>query len=667
MTKKQLENELAEARRRIAELEELTVKGKETEKALRESDEFNTSLLSGSPNPIIVINPDRSIKYTNPALEKITGFTSSELIGLKTPYPWWTEETLEKTSKDFKEAMSKGAIKIEELFKKKDGTRFWVEITSSSIMRNGTPIHYIANWVDITERKRAEEALQGSDERFRDIALSSSDWIWEVDAEGRYTFASGRVMEALGFHEQELIGKTPFDLMHEEEAKRVGDIFAEISARKRRIVDLVNWNLHKDGHLVCLLTNGVPILDENGGLLGYRGVDKDITERKQMEEALRNSEKWLSTTLSSIGDAVITTDTEGRVTFINPVARSLTGWDHDEAAGQTLDEVFNVVNEWTSQPVANPVAEVLKEGKIVGLANHTILISKDGTERPIADSGAPITDEAGRIMGVVLVFRDISEQRQVEARLRQQQKLESIGTLAGGVAHEINNPVSIIMNNAELILDDVEQDGESEKCAREIIRESQRIATIVRNLLAFSRQEKETHSPADIENIVESTLSLARKVLQKNQITIEIDIPEDLPRIKCRSQQIQQVIMNLVTNAQDALNQRYTGYDENKILEITAGKFIKNDTAWIRLTVEDHGSGIPSEIMNRIFDPFFTTKPQDKGTGLGLSISHGIAQDHRGELWAQSTEGEYTRFHLELPVDNGWSTKQPDKSDAEEV
>lgn len=240
--------------------------------------------------------------------------------------------------------------------------------------------------------------------------------------------------------------------------------------------------------------------------------------------------------------------------------------------------------------------------------------------------------------------------------MRQQQKLESIGTLASGVAHEINNPLTGILNYAQLIQDRLPGDSPLAEFTGEIMHETQRVATIVRNLLTFARNEKQSHSPARIADIVEAVLSLVRAVIRHDQITLQVSVPEDLPQLKCRSQQIQQVIMNLVTNARDALNERYPGHHPDKVLSLETQLLERAERRWIRLTVQDHGTGIAPEVQERMFDPFFTTKGRDKGTGLGLSISHGIVKDHHGQWTVESEPGQFTRMHVDLPVDNGWRT-----------
>jgi len=245
----------------------------------------------------------------------------------------------------------------------------------------------------------------------------------------------------------------------------------------------------------------------------------------------------------------------------------------------------------------------------------------------------------------------------LEARLRQTQKLESIGTLASGVAHEINNPLMAVMNYAEL-LSDIPAPEKIRRYTESIVREGQRVADIVKNLLSFARQDKEAHSLADIKDIVDASLTLIGAVLRKDQILMEVDVPEDLPKVTCRSQQIQQVLVNLFTNARDALNARYAGFDEDKRVSVVVRPFERNGSAWVRTTVEDHGIGIAEGRLARIFDPFYTTKRRDRGTGLGLSVSYGIVTEHRGELRVESEEGRYTRFHVDLPIHSDESTRE---------
>jgi PAS domain S-box-containing protein len=261
-----------------------------------------------------------------------------------------------------------------------------------------------------------------------------------------------------------------------------------------------------------------------------------------------------------------------------------------------------------------------------------------------------------------LVFmRDLTEELELEKRkvewemqIQQKQRLESIGILAGGVAHEINNPINGIMNYAQLIIDEAQQDDIIDDYIHQILKESHRISDIVRNLLQFSRHEKHAYSYSSVYDIIENTLQLIKVIFKNDQIDLRLSAEKDLPDIKCRSQQIQQVFMNLMTNARDALNEKYPGFHESKIIEVKVSLKEDEDRPWIYLAVKDYGMGISDEVKARIYEPFFSTKPKHVGTGLGLAISFGIIEDHNGKILLDSVVGEYTIFTVALPVDNGW-------------
>ncbi len=240
-------------------------------------------------------------------------------------------------------------------------------------------------------------------------------------------------------------------------------------------------------------------------------------------------------------------------------------------------------------------------------------------------------------------------------RARQQQRLEAIGSLAAGVAHEINNPLQGILNYAELIDERAEDPDLVREFTAEITSESQRVATIVRNLLVFARQDRDpTCEPVDVHALVDATLSLIQAGLRKDHVDVRVDLPADLPVLNCRRQPIQQVLMNLISNARDALVERYPGYDERKRISIRAQTFTPTtgdgSEPWLRISVVDQAGGISEPTLARIFDPFFTTKSRALVAGLGLSVSHGIAREHGGELRVESELGVGSRFMLELPL-----------------
>jgi two-component system NtrC family sensor kinase len=271
---------------------------KRAEEALRESEEFRSSLLADSPNPIAVINPDSSLRYVNPALEKLTGFPAAELIGKKAPYPFWTQETLKNTTLNFRKSMRQAEQRTEELFQKKNGERFWVKINSMPVMNNGDFKYLLANWVDITHRRQVEEALRQSEKKYKNLAEATSDMIWEADENGVFTFVSPRIKELLGYEVKELIGKKKtLDLVPKAEARRWLKRFKEVTAKKEPFSGFEITHLHKNGTPVLFETSGIPNFDSDGNFRGYVGINKNITERKLMEEQL-----MLTDRLASIGE-----------------------------------------------------------------------------------------------------------------------------------------------------------------------------------------------------------------------------------------------------------------------------------------------------------------------------------------------------------------------------
>jgi PAS domain S-box-containing protein len=372
-------------------------------------------------------------------------------------------------------------------------------------------------------------------------------------------------------------------------------------------------------------------------------------DNARLYSALRRSEARWRSLVDGAPDVIALLNERGEIEFVN---RGL--FDAESGSGGRLLEMF--LSSASADDWRNAVATVLREG--VQRELELEVVREFNQPRWYTARLAPIDSEGGGARHAVAVATDITERKRaeaekhsLEAQLRQQQRLESVGTLASGVAHEINNPVQGILNYAELIGDNAEDPNIVREFATEITTESNRVANIVRNLLAFSRQEREQRmEDANIGQLVDATLSLIRAVLRKDHIQLRVAIPSGLPPIHCRVQQIQQIVMNLVTNARDALNERYRGYDERKVVEIRAELRSIADRQWVRLIVEDHGAGIPADVLPRIFDPFFTTKGRDQGTGLGLAVSHGIAKDHGGSLGVQTRADVGTCFMLDLPA-----------------
>lgn len=364
------------------------------------------------------------------------------------------------------------------------------------------------------------------------------------------------------------------------------------------------------------------------------------------ENQLRAERERLSITLQSIGDGVIATDTNGGVVLINKVAEYLTGWKMQDAEGMPLTEVFRIINEKTRKPVENPVDKVLKTGKIIGLANHTALIAKDGTERSIADSAAPIADKEGKIIGVVLVFRDTTEKNKMEEEILRARKLESLGTIAGGIAHDFNNILTAILGNISMVTGFMSADDTNYKRLTAAEKATIRARDLAQQLLTFSKGGSPILKTAHIGDLLRETIIFS---LSGSNIKADITIPDNLWLVEIDEGQMSQVIQNLVINARESMpgGGTLTASLENITVDAKSALPL-NKGDYIKLTIADEGAGIPKEQLPLIFDPYFTTK--EKGSGLGLATVYSIIKRHHGHITAESVPGSGTIFYIYLPM-----------------
>lgn len=383
------------------------------------------------------------------------------------------------------------------------------------------------------------------------------------------------------------------------------------------------------------------------------GLSRMVKTIKDGQTNIEKSEENLRITLNSIGDAVIATDEESKITQMNPVAEELTGWSLKDAKNEKLENVFHIVNAFSMERMESPVKKVLQSCKTVGLANHTILISRDKTEKHIADSGAPIRDKAGNILGVVLVFRDITERYKLEEQVRQSQKMDSIGQLAGGVAHDFNNMLAGIIGAADELNDLLTTDKEKQIYTNLILSAADRATDLTKQLLAFSRKGTVNETIFMVNKpINDSILLLKRSIDPKIKINLEFSNKDIF--VKGDMSQFQNVIMNLCINARDAMPNGGTlkVITEEKVVDSSflshSGVQINKGT-YALISVIDSGIGIDPKSAKHIFEPFFTTKLVGEGTGLGLAAVYGTIKEFNGFIDFESKQGKGTSFYLYIP------------------
>ena len=399
-------------------------------------------------------------------------------------------------------------------------------------------------------------------------------------------------------------------------------------------------------HIEGEFPESVPVYsgDEIGELSSeFNRMSRSLKER---EERLAEDKERLAVTLRSIGDAVIVTDVEGAITLINKAAEKQTGWAAHEAFGKHLHVVFNIINEKTRERCENLVDNVLKTGLITGLANHTTLIRKDGTEVTIEDSAAPIRDRNSATIGVVLVFRDVTEKRRMEDELLKMDKLHSVGLLAGGIAHDFNNILTSVVGNISLAKMHIDAGSEAYERLIKVEQASQRATDLAYRLLTFSKGGEPVRKSASIVDILKESSGFD---LSGSHIASEFIISEDICNVDVDVGQMSQVFSNLIINAVQAMpNGGKIVYSVSNVL-IERNKIPGlEDGTYVQISVKDNGAGIPKEDIPRIFDVYFTTK--EGGSGLGLASAYSIIKRHCGHITVESKEGAGTIFHIYLPV-----------------
>jgi two-component system cell cycle sensor histidine kinase/response regulator CckA len=392
-----------------------------------------------------------------------------------------------------------------------------------------------------------------------------------------------------------------------------------------------------------------------------RSVVEVSLYKHEIDTRLRERERWFSTTLRSIGDAVVSTDVEGRVTFMNTVAEILTGWHTEEAVGRPLEDVLRLAREDSHQEVESPIRRALREGKVARAGERIALLARDGAERPIDEIAAPIIDE-GDLLGAVMVFRDVSEQRRLQRQIELADRLASVGTMAAGMAHEVNEPMTQVMSSVRHVaeqlaahkaelhalfsdeayasvfkrLDDIQRTLEEADLG------ANRVTKIASELRTFAKPPSNHERPIDLRQVLSwAGEVVAHEIRSRAALAMEVG---NVPLVNADEARLGQVFINLLLNAAQAIA---PGHVKDNEVRVTA-----RTTADGRAVVEvrDTGCGIPADLLGRIFDPFFTTKSVGTGTGLGLSICHGIVRSLGGEIQVESQVGRGTLFRVLLPA-----------------
>ncbi len=618
-----------------------------TKEALIQSEERYQTILQEIQDSYFEANLAGNFTFFNETTHRDLGYSREELMGMNYR-AYAAPEDAETMYKAFNQVYRTGKTIRTTAFKvvTKDGVIKFAESWVSPLRNErGEIVGFRGLSRDITEHKRVEEALRQSEERYRTILDEMQDDYFEVDLAGNFTFVNEANARQLGYPKEELIGMDYRGYIHPDDVENVYKTFNQVYREGQPIRACVFKIVRKDGSTGLGELSVFPLRNDKGEIIGFRGIGRDIAERMQMIEALRQSEERYRTVLEDMEESYYEIDLAGNFTFFNDALCRRLGYSREELMGMNY-RVFTPPEN--VKKVLETYNRVYRTGEPVK-SFPVERIRKDGTRIFAEFSAFPLQNEKGEIIGFRGIVRDVTERKQAELERKQMEqraqfasRLASVGELASGVAHEINNPLTGVIGYAHLLLDrkDISQDIRHDL---EIINEgAQRVAAIIRKLLTFARQQKPEQRFANINEIISTTLDLRTYELASNNIRVAFQPARDLPMTIVDSGQLQQVFLNLIINAET----------EMKLAKGGGKLSIKTEQVdnTIRISFKDNGPGIAKENLEKIFDPFFTTREVGQGTGLGLNVCHGIITEHKGKIWVESKLGRGANFIVELPI-----------------
>jgi two-component system NtrC family sensor kinase len=597
--------------------------------------EMMTAILEAFEDGIYVLNQDLRVEYMNSAM--IADF--GEGVGKKChellnqagdKCPWCRSDEVFKGK----------TIRREIYVPLVDKTYYLIEIPFENADKT---LSKLSIYRDITERKIQEEMLRASEEEFKTLFEHIATGVFISSKKGKFLKANQALLDMLGYDSKEefLSIDLPTDLYVRPEDRRT---FQEMMERDGRVIDYEVEFKRKDGSTIPILLTGHARYDHQGKVIGYEGLNVDLTQRKLMEKELKEAYDFMNKIVQSSPNPTMATDLKGNIIIWNRAAEETLGYKTSEVIGKmNIDKIY-------PEDMARKVMQMLRGDEYGGVgrlkAYPMVYVRRDGEVVEGTLSAATIYDTNGNDIATVGSFVDLRERLEMERALRrtqeqllQSEKLAAMGRLTSQIAHELNNPLYGIMNTLELLKTEVSPQSKRRKILEMALSETVRLSDLLRKMLSFSKPDQEQRQPVDINTVIDEILLLHEKQLRENDIKIASTFSEEIGRVNASKNQLRQVFLNIVANARDAMANGGTltvttcGDGENVVIEIT-----------------DTGTGIKEEHLDKIFDSFFTTKGEVKGVGLGLSVCYGFIKDHGGDIVVKSQEDTGTTFVITLPV-----------------
>ncbi len=607
---------------------------------------LTTAILDAFEDGIYVMNKDLVVEYMNRAMIAEfgdgIGKKCHQLLNQSTDKCPWCESD---------EVFEGKTVRREVYVPLVDKTYYLIEIPFENT--DGT-LSKLSIYRDITERKQREQKLHASQEDFKNLFEHMVTGVFISSKEGKFLNANQSLLDMLGYTSKEefLNIDLPQDLYVRPHDR---DTFKEMMERDGRVIDYEVEFKRQDGSTIPILLTGHARYDQQGNIIGYEGLNVDLSQRKLMEKELKEAYDFMNKIVQSSPVSITATDMKGNILIYNQAAEETLGYKANEVIGRmNISKIY-------PEGVARKVMQMLRSEEYGGVGRLNsypmVYVRQDGEVVEGNLSAAIIYDANGKEIASVGSFVDLRERLKMERALRdtqeqllQSEKLAAMGRLTSQIAHELNNPLYGIMNTLELLKTEIAPDNKRRKILEMALSETVRLSDLLRKMLSFSKPDQEERHPVEINSILDEILLLHEKQLKENDINMVSFFAEGLPLVNASKNQLRQVFLNMVANARDAM-------PDGGTFTVTTG----GDGDNIIVEITDTGMGIRKENIDKIFDSFFTTKGEVKGVGLGLSVCYGFIEDHGGDIKVKSQEEVGTTFTITLPVHNA------DTSEKDEV
>ncbi|HEX8580107.1 MAG TPA: PAS domain S-box protein [Allosphingosinicella sp.] len=614
-----------------------------------EARKFQLLVSAVTDYAIYMLDPQGRVATWNAGAERFKGYKADEIIGEHFSRFFTAEDQAsDLPGRAMRIAAREGRFEAEGVRVRKDGTNFWAHVVLDPIRgEDGTLLGFAKITRDITARKESERALRDSERRFSMLVNSVVDYaIYMLDPMGHVATWNAGARRFKGYESDEIIGDhfSRFFTPEDRKEGKPASILRTAEAEGR--FESEGWRVRKDGTRFLAHVVVDAIRDEEGRLVGFAKITRDVTDRREADRALFASEQRFRLLVQGVRDyAIYMLDRDGNITNWNAGAQAIKGYSADEIIGQHFSRFYTEEDRARGEP-ARALTTALTAGKYEREAQR---VRKDGTlfwANVVID---PIYDENGAHIGFAKITRDVTEARRQREELEdarsaaaQAKKLQALGELTGGIAHDFNNLLTVIAGSTDILLKRPDLPEERRRRYLEAIAETtQRATTLTSHLLAFGRRQPIRAEVIDLHVRLDALSEVLARTIG-SRITVSLDLAASNARVEVDPAELETAIINATFNARDAM-------PEGGALTIATADVAEGEDGMLAIAIRDTGTGMPKDVLERAFEPFFTTKPVGKGTGLGLSQIHGFAAQAGGRAEVDSVEGEGTTVRILLP------------------